>query len=57
VHERVDAGVLLLLVDAQDREPSRAAPPADGDATIMDEVLASEAKVIPISTRSRRGPF
>jgi hypothetical protein len=57
VYEPVDAGVLLLLVDAQDREPARAAPPSDKEPTVMDELLATDAKVIPISTRARRGPF
>jgi hypothetical protein len=57
VFETVDAGVLLLLVTAQDREPSRAAPAADSDPTVMDEVLATDAKVIPLPTRARRGPF
>ncbi|HEY7981037.1 MAG TPA: hypothetical protein VID19_06100 [Candidatus Eremiobacteraceae bacterium] len=57
VFEAVDAGVLLLLVAEQDREPSRTAPPADADPTVMDELLATDAKVIRIPTRPRRDPF
>jgi len=57
VFEPVDAGVLLLLVAAQDRDASRAAPTQDGDPTIMDEVLATDAKVIQMPTRPRREPF
>jgi hypothetical protein len=57
VFEPVDAGVLLLLVAAQDRDASRAAPTPDGDPTIMDEVLATDSNVIQMPTRARREPF
>jgi hypothetical protein len=57
VFEPVDAGVLLLLVAAQDREASRAAPPPEGDPTIMDELLATDSKVIQLPARARREPF
>src|ERR1700681_1801556 len=57
VFEPVDAGVLLLLVAAHDREPSHAAPPSDGEPTVMDEVLATDSKVTHIATRARREPF
>jgi hypothetical protein len=57
VFEPVDAGVLLLLVDARDRDPSRASPPSAGDPTVMDELLATDAKVIQMPTRPRREPF
>jgi hypothetical protein len=57
VFEPVDAGVLLLLVAAQERDPSRAAPPPDDAPTVMDEVLASNANVIQMPNRARREPF
>jgi hypothetical protein len=58
VFELVDAGVLLLLVPAHEREAPRVDPASgDGAATVMDEVFAAESSVRYSGPRGRREPF
>jgi hypothetical protein len=58
VHDPVDGGVLLLLVEAIDLAASAAPPvPDEGAPTVMDEVLAVESIAKYPAFRGRRDPF